>query len=549
MTVTMSEPGELGEGGPGRPWARLSDPFTQALTGLSARRPLATSLVDLLAHAMAACGAEHGYAVARLDGTPPDEVVAGRGAWEGAVPHGLDRIARGSRQPRHEPDGWGPVTGPVLLMPVYGDDDVVGSLGLGFDADQATDLDPVLVMEQLLRFEPLLAVAVAHARDLETERTARAEERALLRAGRALSSTLELNLVLPRILHELRQVVPFDTASVQELRGDCTVIVGGHGIDLDVFGGVGFDAVERGTPNADVITSRQPVIVPDILGDHPYPQFPHPEHAISGVRGWMGIPLVFGGDAIGMLTLDTYQPSFYNEEHARIATRFAAQAAIAMVNARAYERSQREIAERAQTEAELLAANAALEERMKEIEALQEHLREQAVRDPLTGLFNRRYLMETLEREVTNSRRHGKPLAVALIDIDHFKAINDRHGHDMGDQVLVMVAKQLGAQVREGDVVCRYGGEEFVVLLPDTTADVAEQRAAGWRQALVAHQQAEPLGCDPITMSVGVASLPAHGDTGEGVIAAADAAMYQAKRHGRDQVVVAPDASDAGLDR
>lgn len=538
MTVTVSEIGEL-EGDVTRPLARVADPFTQALTGLAARRPLATSLVDLLDHAMAACGATHGYAVARLDGAPPDEVVAGRGVWAGAVPHGLDRIARGSGQPRHEPDGWGPVAGPVLLMPVYGEDEIVGSIGLAFDPNSETDIDPVLAMEQLLRFEPLLAVAVAHARDLESERAARAQEQALLRAGRALSSTLELNRVLPRILEELRQVVPFDTASVQELRGDHTVIVGGHGIDISAFAGVGFEAVERGTPNADVIQTRQPVIVSDIFGEHPYPDFPHPDHAISGVRGWMGVPLVFGQKATGMLTLDTYQPGFYSEEHARIAMRFAAQAAIAMENARAYELSQREVAERTQAQSDLITANAALEDRMKEIEALQENLRDQAVRDPLTGLFNRRYLMETLASEVTRSRRHDRPLTVALIDVDHFKRINDRHGHDVGDQVLTMVGAGLAGLVREGDVVCRYGGEEFVILLPDTNIEVGVERAERWRQALADHQAAPPTIWDPVTMSIGVASLGWHGDTGEAMIAAADRAMYQAKRNGRDQVVSA----------
>lgn len=519
-----------------RPLARQVDPFIRALTGLSARRPLATSLVDILDHAMAACGAAHGYAVARFDGSPPDEVVVGRGTWAHAVPHGLDRIARGAGQPRHEPHGWEQVTGPVLLMPVYGDDEIVGSLGLGYDPDPGPDFDPVLAMEQLLRFEPLVAVAVAHARDLEAERAARAEEQALLRAGPILSSTLELNLVLPRILEELRQVVPFDTASVQELRDDRTVIVGGHGIDLDVFGGVGFDALGEGTPNAEVIQTRQPVIIPDILGPHAYPHFPHPDHAMSGVRGWMGIPLVFADKAVGMLTLDTFEPGFYSAEHARIAMRFAAQAAIALENARVYELSQREVAERRQAEADLRAANAALRERMAQIEALQEHLREQAVRDPLTGLFNRRYLMETLAREITQSRRSNTPLAVALVDVDRFKIINDRHGHDVGDRVLTMVSDVLAGLVREGDVVCRYGGEEFVVLFPATGVEVAMERAELWRAALADRQCKLPIVDQAVTISIGVASRPSNGDTGEEIIAAADRAMYEAKRNGRDQV-------------
>lgn len=253
----------------------------------------------------------------------------------------------------------------------------------------------------------------------------------------------------------------------------------------------------------------------------------------------MGIPLVFGGVATGMLTLDTYQPGFYTNEHARIANAFAAQAAIAVHNARTYEQSQREVSERRQAESDLLAANSALEERMAEIEALQENLRDQAIRDPLTGLFNRRYLMETLSREITRSKRSGSPLAVALIDVDRFKVVNDSHGHDVGDQVLVAVAQLLGSLVREGDVVCRYGGEEFVLLLPNTSATVAVERAERCRQAMAQLHEVAALAGRPVTMSVGVAVMPEHADGGEALIDAADRAMYRAKRQGRDQVVLA----------
>ena len=371
---------------------------------------------------------------------------------------------------------------------------------------------------------------------LEVERAERRREQALIRSGQALSATLELTEVLHAILHELRLVVPFDAGSVQELRDREMVIVGSEGFDVAAFEGVGFDAFGGRTPNAMVVARRAPVIIDDILGGHPYREFPHPAHRASGARSWMGTPLLFGDECIGMLALDSFEPHFYTSEHARTALAFASQAAVALENARAYARIRHEVEERRRAEDDLREANEKLQRRMAEVESLQEILQDQAVRDPLTGLFNRRYLMETLDREVVRCQRDGQPLSVALVDVDHFKAVNDTLGHDAGDRVLVAVGGYLLSQVREGDVACRYGGEEFVVVLPGTSLDVATRRAEEWRAAM---RQIAPVDGEQITISVGVAAAPAHGHTGELVIQKADAAMYEAKANGRDQVVAA----------
>jgi len=118
-------------------------------------------------------------------------------------------------------------------------------------------------------------------------------------------------------------------------------------------------------------------------------------------------------------------------------------------------------------ESELQALNGALSERLHEIERLQVELREQAIRDPLTGLFNRRYLQSTLQREWARCQREKVPLCVAFLDIDHFKQINDRYGHAVGDQVLIRLAQLLTDSIRREDLACRYGGEEFLLLLPE----------------------------------------------------------------------------------
>jgi diguanylate cyclase (GGDEF)-like protein/PAS domain S-box-containing protein len=171
---------------------------------------------------------------------------------------------------------------------------------------------------------------------------------------------------------------------------------------------------------------------------------------------------------------------------------------------------------------------------------LREALRHQAIRDPLTGLFNRRYLQETLEREVSRATRHGHPLSIIFLDLDHFKQFNDAHGHDAGDALLRELGQLLLARLRADDIVCRYGGEEFVLILPEAALEAAHTRAESLRaeiRGMAVKHYGRLLGT--VTASLGVATLPRHGRTGEQVLHAADQALYAAKQAGRDRVVVA----------
>jgi diguanylate cyclase (GGDEF)-like protein len=171
---------------------------------------------------------------------------------------------------------------------------------------------------------------------------------------------------------------------------------------------------------------------------------------------------------------------------------------------------------------------------------LNEALQQQSIRDPLTGLFNRRYLEESLEREVSRSERNQQRVGIIMIDVDHFKSFNDTFGHEAGDIVLRELGGFLKKQVRKADIACRYGGEEMLLILPETSLEVCQERAERIRQGVkhldVQHQR-QKLG--NITLSLGVAMFPEHGMTGAGVIEAADAALYIAKKTGRDRVVMA----------
>lgn len=171
---------------------------------------------------------------------------------------------------------------------------------------------------------------------------------------------------------------------------------------------------------------------------------------------------------------------------------------------------------------------------------LREKLHHQAIHDVLTGLFNRRYLNEMLERELHRSVRSGEPVGVVLLDIDHFKQFNDTYGHDGGDALLAAVGAFLQAQVRGADIACRYGGEEFILVLPGASLEDTRRRAEQVRQRverLQVQHKGRHLGS--ITVSLGVAAVPTHGVTAEAVIKAADIALYQAKAAGRNRVMLA----------
>ncbi|MGN2392387.1 diguanylate cyclase [Pelomicrobium sp. G1] len=233
-------------------------------------------------------------------------------------------------------------------------------------------------------------------------------------------------------------------------------------------------------------------------------------------RPYLCLPMAAGGDTLGILHLSFSPPevgaeaSATSREYKRdMAKALADQIALAISNIR-----------------------------------LRETLHRQSIRDPLTGLFNRRYLEESLQREVARAERTGRPLALLMLDVDHFKRFNDSYGHEAGDAVLRALGRLLRQSVREGDIACRFGGEEFVVLLPEATLETAQERAERIRdeaRRIRIHREGRYL--DPVSVSFGVAIYPDHGVSAETLLAAADAALYRAKSSGRDRVMVSLRAS------
>lgn len=182
-------------------------------------------------------------------------------------------------------------------------------------------------------------------------------------------------------------------------------------------------------------------------------------------------------------------------------------------------------------------------EQKKEQDALaksEADLREQSVRDYLTGLFNRRYMEETLKRELSRATRKVLPLGLIMFDVDDFKRFNDTWGHAAGDEILIQIANVLHKQFRGEDIACRYGGDEFIIILPDTSPQATFERAnlicelAKQIQARVNEQL-----LDAVTLSLGVAVFPKHGANVTDLLRTADDVLYVAKRKGRNQVVIA----------
>lgn len=172
----------------------------------------------------------------------------------------------------------------------------------------------------------------------------------------------------------------------------------------------------------------------------------------------------------------------------------------------------------------------------REIEALQTRLRDQALHDGLTGLYNRLFLAENLDREIARAARHGYPISAVIADLDFFKSVNDRYGHLGGDAALTHLADLMRQHARASDIVCRYGGEEFLLLMPDTPIEVACQRAECLRQSLAEQRVAWKSTPISLTASFGVASYPDDALSGTELIEAADSALYASKANGRNRV-------------
>lgn len=203
-----------------------------------------------------------------------------------------------------------------------------------------------------------------------------------------------------------------------------------------------------------------------------------------------------------------------------------------------YEGSLEDITFRKGAEEALARANEGLRARLAEIGMLQEQLRDLAIRDPLTNLFNRRYLEEMLDKELTKAERKSYPVSLIMMDIDNFKRINDTYGHEAGDKALQTLADFMLSRIRTSDTACRFGGDEFVIVMPEAAIGLAYERGEKLRQEVEALPMRDAGMTEPLTISAGISVFPAHGPTRGELLRSADQALYQAKSQGRNRIVV-----------
>lgn len=358
----------------------------------------------------------------------------------------------------------------------------------------------------------------------------------LYNIGFATTSSLNLDEVLSAIHEQISRLMDASTFFIalydeqnDQLRFELAFDKGKLQEKFSVARGAGLTGY--------VIENRKPLLFRDLMQE--WKNLPV-QHLVIGdpARSWLGIPLILKDKVIGVLNVQSYEPSAFDEEHMRILTMIAAQAAIAIENARLYAevKTKNEMLE--QSQAELRRVNAALDQELAEVTRLHRIAEQLAITDGVTGLYNHRHFQERLGEEVARTARYGRPLSLIMIDIDNFKSYNDAYGHLAGDVALRAVAKLLTRTVRSTDFVARYGGEEFVIILLEAGKDeglrIAEKIRQRVEQQVFPGEESQPGG--NLTVSVGVATFPTHAASKQELIEAADRAMYIAKRNGRNRV-------------
>lgn len=369
----------------------------------------------------------------------------------------------------------------------------------------------------------------------EAQRTQNLMLRAFQETTFDLHSSLDLDIVLSNIVERACKLL--DTSHgylyIWEEATDELKPVIGIGALIEVLG----YRVSRGEGVAGTVwQTGKPLIVPE------YDNWSGRSSGFSYgvIRSIIGMPLILKDEVAGVLGVahSSEKEKIFSTEDMSVLNRFAEMAVMALQNAQLFEKAQTEIDFRRKTEIKLRNANQILQLQIERIEMLQEQLQELAVRDPLTELYNRRYLQETLDLEFAHPERSNLSMAILMMDSDHLKDINDKYGHKAGDDFLVFISKEIQKSIRAGDIACRYGGDEFVMVLTSVTEDIALRRAEKLRKTIASHYILHRNEKVSISVSIGIAMFPKHGSTREVLLQKADQVLYEAKRMGKNKVLL-----------
>jgi diguanylate cyclase (GGDEF)-like protein/PAS domain S-box-containing protein len=534
-------------------------------------------------------------------------------------------------------------------VPLLVGDHVVGVISMQCSQPNAYHPDQIRLLETIAT---QTAGVIENARLFEEVRHRAEEMTALFDIGITVTSGLDMGQVLKTLLEKCRQVLPVEAFYIGILDPDTGLIHHPLAYDRGEYPLIPTRDIRQNPGlSGRVINNRQTLYIPDVISPDAVTTFQIFRTSGTPTRAYVGVPMIVGDRAVGVISMQSYKPNAYDPAQIRLLETIATQAAVAIENSRLYEKAQQEIRQREQAEhryralfeqshdavfildtqgkhlevnqraadltgytveelihlsasdisaqkketrqiltrlqkgeiiplyerdfikktgekvtveitAELVCddngipihiqsvardiserkqneiilreANQKLRNQLVEIENLHAQLQEQATRDSLTGLFNRRYLEESLVREFQRADREKSSVCLIMIDIDGFKAFNDTYGHDAGDLLLKKLGEILLSEVRGSDISCRFGGEEFLIVMPGTLLENGHERAEHLRTSFLS-LDIEHLGVKlKATLSIGVAVYPRDGDSWEKVLHAADQAMYAAKLAGRN---------------
>lgn len=389
-------------------------------------------------------------------------------------------------------------TGSLISMPLIFHRTVIGVMNITFFEPGELDVQLLQVLNLLSN---QAAISINNARTFEAEREQRRLAQALQHTGRAIQSSLDLEVVLDQILSQISTVIPYHSANLILIENGNAIVVRQqvHSNDQDKSERdqtvAPFDVTRFNT--LEIMTeTRKPIIIPDTDID---PNWVKTE-TTDGVLSWAGAPILDENKVIGFLSLNNQTRNFYRPEQAETLSAFASQAAIALVHARLH----------------------------KEIQKM-------AITDPLTEIFNRRGLDRWGQYEIERAKRFSSTLSAIYFDLDNFKEINDTYGHDAGDNVLQQVVSCCQSVVRKIDIFSRIGGEEFLIILPETPLPIAVQVAERLRETVAACEITINSHLIQITISLGIVELTDEISDLPDLINAADKFMYRSKQAGRNR--------------
>ena len=424
-----------------------------------------------------------------------------------------------------------------LGVPVIVRDERLGVIGVqDYERERAFNEEDVRLLQTIAAN---LGIAIQNAHLYEEARRRADQMSTLYNVGVTLTANLEFDQVLRELFKRCRQILPMDTFYVAVYDESTRTISHPLFYENDVEKKIAIRDIDVSPGlSGEIILNRKTIYLPDAL-ERKTRRAHHMVRAGGKLsRSYVGAPMIVSGRVVGVLSMQSHEPNTYTQEQIRLLETIANVAGVAIENSRLFERAQIEIEHRRQAQESLLQANEDLQIQLNKVRALQNELREQATRDPLTGLHNRRYLNTTIRQRIQQAEERGLHLSILMIDIDFFKNFNDSYGHHAGDALLQSLAGLLRRHTRKMDIACRYGGEEFLLVLSNTSLETAAHRAEELRLAF--EQSENKFGEQHLraTISIGVAAFPNHGTGAEELIMQADQALYAAKAAGRNKVVV-----------